>query len=36
VSEIEISQDITLHSANYNIKNAIIAAFITTYLSGSE
>jgi len=35
VNEVEMSQDITLHSANYNINSPVLAGFITTYLSGS-
>jgi len=30
VSEIQISQDITLHSANYNINSGVPAGFMTT------
>jgi hypothetical protein len=36
VGEIQISQNITLHSANYNINSGVPAGFITTYLSGSK
>ena len=31
MGEIEISQNITLHSANYNINSGVPAGFITTY-----